>query len=136
MGHIEERCRTKNGKGPTNSANYLEVFVDDEEGHFGIIESVMWGEKKLFSRTKISKRRNPIVALEVDKNKEEIVEEGITAQGKFGNEMNIAKSKILKHFLKGKISFSLLETILTIPSELKYLEGLIKLAKRRKDEKA
>jgi hypothetical protein len=34
----------KNGRGPTTFTNYLEVFVDDEEGHFGRIELVMWGK--------------------------------------------------------------------------------------------
>jgi len=48
--------------------------------------------------------------------------------------MNIAKSKILTHFLKGKISFTPLETNLTISNELKYLERLVKLARKRKDE--
>jgi hypothetical protein len=38
--------------------------------------------------------------------------------------------------LKGKISFTPLEIVLTIFSELKYLEGLEKLARRREDEKA
>jgi hypothetical protein len=37
--------------------------------------------------------------------------------------------------LKGKISFSILETVLTVPGELDYLEGLVKLARRCKDEK-
>jgi hypothetical protein len=49
--------------------------------------------------------------------------------------MNTTKSKILTHFLKGKISFTPFETILIIPGELEYLEGLVKLAKRWKDEK-
>jgi len=38
--------------------------------------------------------------------------------------------------LKGKISFTPLEIVLTIPIELKYLEGLEKLARRHKDEEA
>jgi hypothetical protein len=50
--------------------------------------------------------------------------------------MSIAKSKILTHFQKGKISFTPLETNLTIPSELEYLERLVKLSRRRKDEEA
>ncbi len=136
LGHIKERCWMNNGRGPATSTNYLAVPIDDEEGHFGKIVSIMWGKKNIFSRTKIPRCKNPIVAFEVDRNKEEKIEEGIATQGKFGNEMSIAKSKILTHFLKGKISFSFLETILTIPSELEYLEGLVKLAKRRKDKKA
>ncbi len=70
----------------------------------------------------------------MDKNKKEIVEEGGATQGRFGNEMSITKSKVLTHFLKSKISFTPLETILIIPNELKYLEGLLKLARRWNDE--
>jgi hypothetical protein len=40
------------------------------------------------------------------------------------------RSKTMMHFIKGKISLTLMETILAIPSELKYLEGLIKLARK------
>jgi hypothetical protein len=90
-------------------------------------------KNNIFSKTKIPKCKNLIVAPEVDISKKEIVEEGIATQGKFGNEMSVAKSKILTHFLKGKISFSPLETILTILGELEYLEGIIKLAKKQKD---
>jgi len=43
------------------------------------------------------------------------------------------RSKILSHFIKGKIFLFPMETILVIPGELEYLEGLVKLARRRKD---
>jgi hypothetical protein len=43
------------------------------------------------------------------------------------------KSKILSHFIKGKISFSPMETVLMIPGELEHLESLMKLARRKKD---
>jgi hypothetical protein len=43
------------------------------------------------------------------------------------------KFKILSHFIKGKISLTPMETIFTIPGEQEYLEGLVKLARRRKD---
>ncbi len=46
----------------------------------------------------------------------------------------IVRSKILTYFIKGKISLIPMETILTILRELEYLEGLIKLARRRKNE--
>jgi predicted aspartyl protease len=46
-----------------------------------------------------------------------------------------ARSKLLLHFMKGRISLTLMETIMKIPGELEYLEGLVKLARRRKDEK-
>jgi hypothetical protein len=71
-----------------------------------------------------------MVALKVDKNIKETIKENAVAQGRFGNEISTTKSKILTHFLKGKISFTPLETNLTIPSELEYLEGLVKLARR------
>jgi hypothetical protein len=45
-----------------------------------------------------------------------------------------ARSKILLHFMKGRISLTLMETIMKIPKELEYLERLVKLARRRKDE--
>jgi hypothetical protein len=42
-------------------------------------------------------------------------------------------SKIVLHFIKGILKKTFMETILIIPGELKYLEGLVKLAKRKKD---
>jgi hypothetical protein len=36
--------------------------------------------------------------------------------------------------MKGKISFSLMEKIIIMPIELEYLEGLVKLGRRKKDE--
>jgi hypothetical protein len=38
-----------------------------------------------------------------------------------------SKSKIFTHFFKWKISSSLMETILSIPRKLEYLEILVKL---------
>jgi hypothetical protein len=46
------------------------------------------------------------------------------------------KSKILSHFIKGKISFSPMETILMIPRALEHLESLVRLAKWKKDLEA
>jgi len=46
------------------------------------------------------------------------------------------KSKILSHFIKGKISLSPMDTILMILGELEHLESLVKLARRRKDSEA
>ncbi len=43
------------------------------------------------------------------------------------------RSKILSHYIKGKISLSPMETILLIPGELEHLESLVKLARRRRD---
>jgi predicted aspartyl protease len=46
------------------------------------------------------------------------------------------RSKILAHFIKGKISLSPMETILMIPGELEHLESLVKLARRKRDSEA
>jgi hypothetical protein len=43
------------------------------------------------------------------------------------------RSKILSHFIKGKVSLIPMETILRIPGELEHLESLVKLARRKKD---
>ncbi len=49
------------------------------------------------------------------------------------NRETTVKSKILSHFIKGKIAFSPMETVLMIPGELEHLENLVKLARRKKD---
>ncbi len=43
-------------------------------------------------------------------------------------------SKILKHFIKGKIFLSPIETIMVIPNELESLESLVKLAWKKQDD--
>ncbi len=58
----------------------------------------------------------------------EVDEEGMRV-----NWETIVKSKILSHFIKGKIALSPMETILMIPGELEHLENLVKLARRKKD---
>jgi len=44
------------------------------------------------------------------------------------------KSKTFMHFMKGKISFSPVEMIIIMLKELEYLEGLVKLERRKKNE--
>lgn len=44
------------------------------------------------------------------------------------------RSKILTHFIKGKISLSSIETIISIPSQLEYLESSMKLTRKKHDE--
>jgi hypothetical protein len=58
----------------------------------------------------------------------EVIEEGTRV-----NQDTTVISKILSHFVKGKISLSPMETFLMIPSELEHLESLVKLARRKKD---
>ncbi|CAK9868434.1 unnamed protein product [Sphagnum jensenii] len=43
------------------------------------------------------------------------------------------RSKILSHFVKGKISLTPMETVMMIPGELEHLENLVKVAQKKKD---
>jgi predicted aspartyl protease len=54
-------------------------------------------------------------------------------EGVGANRDTSVRSKILSHFIKGKIPLSPMETILMIPGELEHLESLVKLARRRRD---
>lgn len=47
---------------------------------------------------------------------------------------SFVRSKILNHFIKGKISLSLMETILAILGELKSLKSLVKVARKKHNE--
>ncbi len=58
----------------------------------------------------------------------EVEEEGVRV-----NQETMVKSKILSHFIKGKIALSPMETVLMIPGELEHLENLVKLARKKKD---
>ncbi len=45
----------------------------------------------------------------------------------------LIRSKILFHFIKGRISLSPMERILMIPGELEHLKNLVRLVKWKKD---
>ncbi len=49
------------------------------------------------------------------------------------NREESVKSKILSHFVKGKVSLTPMETVMMIPRELEHLENLVKVARRKKD---
>jgi hypothetical protein len=48
------------------------------------------------------------------------------------NRESSIRSKILSHFIKGKISLTPMETVMMIPGELEQLENLVKVARRRR----
>jgi len=54
-------------------------------------------------------------------------------EGVGANRDTSLRSKILSHFIKGKIALSPMETILVIPGELEHLESLVKLVRRKRD---
>jgi predicted aspartyl protease len=57
----------------------------------------------------------------------------VEEEGRRTNRESSVKSKILSHFIKGKIALSPMETMLMIPGELEHLENLVKLARKKKD---
>jgi hypothetical protein len=76
------------------------------------------------------KKRLPIQASTFSVGAKEALEDKSRNLGNEGINGSM-RSKILSHFVKGKFS-STMETILIIPNELEYLEGLVKLAKKIK----
>jgi len=58
-----------------------------------------------------------------------------TREGIGMNKETSVRSKILSHFIKGKISLSPMETIRIILGELEHLESLVKLARCKRDSK-
>jgi hypothetical protein len=57
----------------------------------------------------------------------------VAKEGTRVNRETIVRSKILSHFIKGKIALNPMEIVLMIPGELEHLESLVKLARRKKD---
>jgi hypothetical protein len=116
-------------KTTSTSNNYLEVLVNNENATLEQLNKLCGTEHDIFSRTRIPRRRLHVETLNV-----EVANEGETKSVlDFGRNPTI-HSKVLHHFIKGKISLSPMETILAIPDELKSLKNLVKVAKRKRDE--
>jgi len=130
LGHSEDKCwkKPKDGKSTARAANFLKVLFDDGttiEQQF----NELCGNENLFSYTRVPRRRTLIdVAPRGVAPIPEAEREGVGA-----NRDAFVRSKILSHFIKGKIPLSPMETILMILGELEHLESLVKLARRRRD---
>jgi len=111
--------------------NFLEVLVHDEEVTLAELNHVCGEDQHIFFGVRIPNRRLPITANPAEAQKEVIIENE-QKRANMRSEL-VVKSKILSHFIKGKISLTPMETILVIPRELEYLEGLVILVRRRKD---
>jgi hypothetical protein len=105
MGHTKYRCWKKNGKGPSASANFLEVLVKDEEAT--LIELNRLCGIKHNVRVRMPKHRMPIQAF-TSKVKAKVLEEEIENLDTLG----LIETSYLSHFVKGKISLTPMETIL------------------------
>jgi hypothetical protein len=130
LGHSEDRCwkKRKDEKTHTGTANFVEVLLSDEEATLQQLNRLC-GNKKVFSYIRVPRRRDPVeVAPTTNAPSPEVEEEGMRV-----NRETTVKSKILSHFIKGKIALSPMETVLMIPEELEHLENLVKLARRKKD---
>jgi hypothetical protein len=130
LGHSEDKCwkKPKDGKSIAGMANFLEVLLDD-----GAVTkqqlNKLCGNENLFSYTRVPRRRTLVdVAPGGVAPLPEAEREGVGA-----NRDTSVRSKILSHFIKGKIPLSPMETILMIPGELEHLESLVKLARRKRD---
>jgi hypothetical protein len=130
MGHFEDKCwkKPKDGKSIAGAANFLEVLLDDGAATEQQLNKLC-GNEIFFSYTRMPRRRTPIdVAPGGVAPIPEAQREGVGA-----NRDTSVRSKILSHFIKGKIPLSPMETILMIPGELEHLESLVKLARRKRD---
>jgi predicted aspartyl protease len=87
------------------------------------------GNENAFSYTRVPRRRTP-----VDMAPGGVVPVSEAEREGVGMSKDISvRSKILSHFIKGKISLSPMEIVLMIPGELEHLESLVKLARRKRD---
>ncbi len=92
------------------SANFLEMLLNDEEATLHQLNKLC-GSENLFSYTRVPRRRMPVeVAPAGTVPPPEAVVEGANV-----NQEESVKSKILSHFIKGKISLTPMETVMMIP---------------------
>jgi predicted aspartyl protease len=133
LGHSEDRCwkKPKEGKSHSRTTNFLEVLLNDEAATLQQFNKLC-GNENLFFYTRVPRRRILVdVASGGVEPTPQIVGDGVGADRDAA-----VRSKILAHFIKGKISLTPMETILMIPGELEHLKSLVKLARRRKDSEA
>jgi hypothetical protein len=126
LGHSEDKCwkKPKDGKSHSGAANFLEVLLNDEAATLQQLNKLC-GSENLFSHTRVPRRR---VLVEVASGGAEPTPQAV-GEGIGADRDAMVRSKILSHFIKGKISLSPMETILMIPRELEHLESLVKLAR-------
>jgi hypothetical protein len=111
MGHTKDMCWRKNGKGPFSSANFLEVMVNGEEATLTKLNRLCGVKHNFFLTSKCQREECMYKCLHLEEE-----------------EKNHLTMKVWM-----QETWYLMETILMIPGELEYLEGIVKLARRRKD---
>ncbi|CAM6077267.1 unnamed protein product [Sphagnum tenellum] len=130
LGHSEDMCwkKSKDGRSNSAAANFLEVMLDDEAATVEQLNRFCENEN-VFSYTRIPRRRQPVELTSAGAGPlAEVAEDGTVT-----NREHSVRSKILSHFIKGKISLTPMEIVMMIPGELEKLENLVKVARRKKD---
>jgi hypothetical protein len=130
LGHYEDRCwkKSKEGKSYSGAANLLEVLLNNEAATLQQLDELC-GKENVFSHTRIPRRRLPVELPPTSVAPQTEVAEDSIRMSREGS----IRSKILSHFIKGKISLTPMETMMMIPGELEQLENLVKVARRKKD---
>jgi hypothetical protein len=103
LGHSEDKCwkKPKDGKSIAGVGNFLEVLLDDGAATEQQLNELC-GNENLFSYTRVPRRRTPVdVAPGGVAPIPEAEREGVGA-----NRDTSVRSKILSHFIKGKILLS------------------------------
>jgi len=133
LGHSEDRCwkKPKDGKAHPGSANFLEVLLNNEEATLHQLNKLC-GSENIFSYTRVPRRRMPIEVAPTGT----VPPPETTVDGAGVNREESVRSKILSHFIKGKISLTPMETVMMILGELEHLESLVKVARKKKDAEA
>jgi hypothetical protein len=130
LGHSEDRCwkKPKDGRSNSGAASFLEVLLNDEAATAQQLDRLCENEN-VFSYTCLPRRRLLVELPPASVGPSTEVAEN----GTIPNQENSIRSKILSHFIKGKISLMPMETVMMIPGELEQLENLVKVARRKKD---
>ncbi len=113
------------------------MLVNDEEAVQNQLDKICGNNHDLFSHIKVPRRRIHVEANTRERKGTDVAKGDLVRRKDVGISLekeSIVKSKILTHFIMGKISLTPTEMILTILGELEYLEGLIKLARRCNNE--
>jgi predicted aspartyl protease len=131
--HTKDRCwkKPKDGRMHPGSANFLEVMLDDEKATQHQLNRLC-GDENLFSYTRVPRRR---MHVEVTPTATRLTARNVMDRMGSNREESV-QSKILSHFIKGKISLTPMETVMMIPGELEHLESLMKVARKKKKKDA
>jgi len=128
--HLEDKCwrKSKDAKSHSGAANFLEMLLNDETATLQQLNELC-GNENVFSHVRVPRRRLPVEMPSTNTGPSTDIAEDCTGM----NREDSIKSKILSHFVKGKISLTPMETVMMIPGKLKQLENLVKVARRKKD---